>query len=915
MGNLGERGRETSTLGSRAGLRRTLLGLAIGGAATVAACGDDDGVGGGDASSSSQSGSVTSSNTGTGAGGAGGEGGEGGGGLYACGTTAIGDVRGSAIALAPDDHAIVAVNRDVGTVTVMHAEYPNGTPELTKVAELDVGADSEPWQAVIDGCSDRAYVVLRKAQQVVVINDVTTDPSLGPTVSVGSEPTGVALSPNNNRLYVANWVEGTVTVIDPADMSVVESVDLNATLVASGLLGDVDPRPALAHPRAIAVTNDGDDDDTDETIVVTEWFAQRTGPEGANGANADISKKGLLYRFDYGSTTASTLDLPAVTDTGFVDHNGNATGCFPNQVASVTLRDGFAYVTSTCASPKGPVGVFQPASCTTDAQCGAVGGTCNVAAGTCNPNTTDVKTTTHPALTIVDLATTIASTHTLDARFDAPAVDSARMPHLPTDLAFFNGFAYVSAQGTDAVFRVEVDGPSIVSVGSPTNDFINLRRDMADTVIKSPIGVATAHGNDAFAFALAEGSREVIALSLANQAIASAAPGELAIASSAALPAAGSDDERALKGKRFFNTGLGRWSLGGEGWGSCAACHIDGLSDNVTWYFARGPRQSTSLDGSFATDDPDDQRIFNWTAIFDEVADFELNTRGVSGGLGAIVDANNARINLAAQTPPQQGLQGSTEDIADPAGSSPHPHSVLDDWGDIKVYMQRIRSPRKPVGLSQADVDAGRELFTTVAQANCVGCHSGPKWTISTVFYAPGDGPNAATGSGLSLVDWNSALAGFPQAIMPVSATELANGNSRMRFGAPPGAEQLQCILRPVGTFGVSPAAVGVAELRADMSTPAQGALDTGRGYNPPSLLGMQVGAPFFHAGNARTLEELLDDTLFSGHHRSAIATVFTPTDDQKRQLVAFMLSIDEDEAAAPIPAKGSTGGDLCFFP
>ena len=65
-------------------------------------------------------------------------------------------------------------------------------------------------------------------------------------------------------------------------------------------------------------------------------------------------------------------------------------------------------------------------------------------------------------------------------------------------------------------------------------------------------------------------------------------------------------------------------ALAGAGWGSCAACHIDGLTDNVTWYFARGPRQSTSLDGSFDSANGDDQRIFNWTAIFDEVADFDL---------------------------------------------------------------------------------------------------------------------------------------------------------------------------------------------------------------------------------------------------------------------------------------------------
>ncbi len=901
-------------------LRWTGLGLAIGAAAAIGACGDDAGTGGGDTTSSSQTGgqTTTSSTGGTGAtggGGSGGSGGSGGGPGYSCGTTAIGATRGSAVALSPDDRAIVATNRDVGSVSILHADYTDGLPDMQKVVELDLGAESEPWQAVIDGCSDRAYVVLRNDQRVVAIDDVGTDPVLGPSVDVGSEPTAVALSPNNTRLYVANWVDGTVTVIDPSDMSVAGTIDLNATLAATGLLGDVDPRPALAHPRAIAVTNDGDTDDTDETIVVTEWFAQRTGPEGTNGADADTSKKGLVYAFGYDDTSAEAIDLPPVADTGFVDHNGNPTGCFPNQVASVTIKDGFAYVTSTCASPKGPLGVFQPASCTTNAQCGAVGGTCNTAAGTCNPNTTDVKTTTHPALTIVELSTKAATTHVLDARFDAPAVDSARMPHLPTDLSFFNDFAYVSAQGSDAVFRLEIDGAQIVSVGSQVNDFINLRRDATDTVIKSPIGIATTHGSDAFGFALADGTREVIALSFASQAIASPAAGELRITSSADLPTPDSEDDRRLKGKRFFNTGLGRWSLGGEAWGSCAACHIDGLTDNVTWYFARGPRQSTSLDGSFASDDPADQRIFNWTAIFDEVADFELNTRGVSGGLGAIVDASNARINLLAESPPQQGLQGSTEDVADPAGSSAHPHSVLEDWNDIKLYIQSIRSPRRPSNLAQADVDAGRDLFTTVAQGNCVGCHSGSKWTISTVFYTPGDGPNAATGSGLSLTSWNVALNAFPQAIMPVSATELGAGNSRMRFGAPPGAEQLQCILRPVGTFGVGPTAVGVTELRQDMTTPAQGAADTGRGFNPPSLLGTQIGAPFFHAGNARTLEELLDDTLFAGHHRSAIASVFTPTDDQKRQLVAFLLSIDEAEPAAAIPAKGATGGDLCFFP
>src|SRR5947209_7347509 len=85
--------------------------------------------------------------------------------------------------------------------------------------------------------------------------------------------------------------------------------------------------------------------------------------------------------------------------------------------------------------------------------------------------------------------------------------------------------------------------------------------------------------------------------------------------SSPALPAAGSPEDHVLRGKRFSATGTARWSPKGQAWNACQTCHVDGLSDNVTWYFARGPRQSGSLDGSFSKKDGNDQRIFNWTAI------------------------------------------------------------------------------------------------------------------------------------------------------------------------------------------------------------------------------------------------------------------------------------------------------------
>jgi len=118
---------------------------------------------------------------------------------------------------------------------------------------------------------------------------------------------------------------------------------------------------------------------------------------------------------------------------------------------------------------------------------------------------------------------------------------------------------------------------------------------------------------------------------------------------------------------------------------------------------------------------------------------------------------------------------------------------------------------------------------------------------------------------------------------------------------------------------GVSPAAVNVLELRQDMVTGAQGAGGTNAnditaGFNPPSLLGLQVGAPYFHAGNARSLEEVFN-AIFVKHHQSAIAQVFNPSATQVKQLVAFLLSIDGSTTPVAIPTAGANGGDICHYP
>ena len=63
-----------------------------------------------------------------------------------------------------------------------------------------------------------------------------------------------------------------------------------------------------------------------------------------------------------------------------------------------------------------------------------------------------------------------------------------------------------------------------------------------------------------------------------------------------------------------------------------------GVTNGVVWQFPAGPRKSIPLNATFSPKAPDtDQRVLNYSGIFDEVCDFEINIRNVSGGAGLII--------------------------------------------------------------------------------------------------------------------------------------------------------------------------------------------------------------------------------------------------------------------------------------
>ncbi len=864
--------------------------------------------------------------------------------------------RGSTIAISPDDTRVVAANRDAGTVSVFAVDWAETPPSIVKIAEVPVGA--EVSQVAINPNGDFALALSRKDQKLVRIDDLRGTPKAGASVKTGSEPTGLALSPFGDTAWVANWVDGTVLVVKTATMETKTTVDLNAALAASGKLGNVNGRPALAHPRSVAITNNGNNLDDDEQVYVTDFYAHQKAPLEADGSNADVAKVAVVYQISVKDPTqVKLIELPPMADMGFKDHTGGQAGCFPNQLLSIAVQGSFGYVTSICASPKGPVGPFTgPANatcdrdnqcpggvagscvankcttnCTEDAQCGANSGKC--VANVCAGNLANVKTTVAPAVSIIDLGAekTIATVNLareFETFFDAQQIpDDAKrvMPLTTTDIGFVPGTvtAYVVSKGTDALHRVDFnatyEASTIDSVGSPKAPFINLAPAGIDgsRMGRLPTGIAISYklhtqgSTQRYGFVYSEATRTVSLVDLEMQDLAGRAEGTPVVVSSSERPTDPAAASR-IEGERLFSTGLGRWSMKGQGWAACESCHVDGLSDNITWFFPRGARQPNSLDGLFNSKDPSDMRIQNWTAIQDELADHEMGAiRGTMGGVGAIVKdvSSTAASRIAIDKLGHAGLTGSSAAAADPANPGKMTDAcAVDDWSQVVEYVKAIRSPRAPSNLDAAKVAAGRDLFQ---QGNCQGCHGGGKWTTSRVFYTP-DATNAVNNA-LKSKSWSDAVsaAGFPASLLPAASAK----NMRYNGAAGGDFDQLVCALRPVGTFGAAEKDVGVAELRKDMKTASQGDEAEGKGFNVPSLLSSSVGAPYLHAGQVRTLEALFDSPFDT--HREALKSGFLAKDSPNRDanveaLVQFLLSIDEDTETLAEPPLGPNGGSFC---
>jgi YVTN family beta-propeller protein len=773
--------------------------------------------------------------------GCGGGGGGGGGGDAAARLT---QSHSTVLALTRDSEFVWSVNPDSDSVTLLEVAGDRNR----KLAEVPVG--DEPRCVAITPDDKKVYVTNAVSGTVSVID--ARSYNVTKTIAVGTEPTGCALTFDGTKLYVANLGSGSVSVIDTGTDAVVRTV-----------------ANAGEKPRAIAVAEVGGK----TKVYVTQFLAQLVDDARSTDQKEgrDDGREGRVTVID-GTTDSvvKTIKLAAKA-TGF-QSDGSTLGkvvfdaanpatkvntlAFPNQLESIVVRGDRAYLPNTASSPDGPV---------------------------------KFNVNVQAFVSVIDIAAdqeVVAETFNMNKGVQFEAVGKRLFPTNPSALAFkrgggFEGF--VLSRATDRLVRLALDANNRPTINAPlaAGDAGNVVRievgvDVGAARNSSPEGVVI-NKDDTRAYVMNLVSRDVSVIDISGNdpskykeiaRIASTAPPTDALAL------------QVLRGKELFNTSIGpegtndnarkpAGRMSDFGWGSCYGCHPRGLTDGVTWMFGDGPRQTVSMESTVAHPQLPvmnvnvnanfapllpafHQRALNWSAVRDEIQDFELNIRNVSGGQGliALKDPFGER---GAVDPCVFNLRFTVNAACTDATREAATATTTGRDADLDALAAYIafgiRAPVTPTQATEPDIVAGRALF---GAANCQGCHGGANWTASTLDFTP-----------------------------PPAATEITAG-------------QLNRFLCKVGTFDAAQAnelkGGGVAgQANTDG---ANGVL----GFNIPSLLSVFAGGPFLHSGAARTL----DDVLANVQHRSlGTQGVDTLTNAADRAKVAkFVASID---AGTPI--------------
>jgi YVTN family beta-propeller protein len=803
--------------------------------------------------------------------------------------------RSSSIALTGDDNRAVVVNRQKASVSVIRVRNADGTDASQLLAEISVG--KEPRFVAISPDDSRAYVTNAFDGTLSIIDLTANTPvAVGAAINVGVEPRGIAITPNGSYAFIAENTVGEVAVVRLPNYDVVASVHVGG------------------NPYAIAISNDGDKSDTDERVFVTQLFGEvidTARPDGFDdakqgvvssfkvseaivnaGTGATVTRlllKPLASGFNADRRNFCPLTRDALEVAGTVKYfNSGPLGNNGTGAAQLAKQTFCPDVASANIDPVGPIGrVAQkvyPNMLFGALLRGPLLYVPNVGAQPEPPVT--FNSNVQALMGVLSTVTNAETPFSVNLNGYVPRETTPASPTTSLDKLFLNDIVAVDADKAGKNFLVVSRGGNYViraSVGVDgkliTIDANNQARRFQTGNL--PSGVVMARTGKR-AYVNNELNTSMSALNLDDNTVIARD------IESSAPPAPGTQAHRNLVGKLAFFTALGipdkldntgdgqfdvalrdinplanRGKASNNAWSSCASCHDDGHSDNVTWIFETGPRQTIPLEGTFARNNLNDQRILNWSAVRGSNTDFNNNARGIQGGTGFATNVDGVdKTLLVFNHGPTKGISDSLD--------------AMSEW------VATVRAPKMPAIAANIEAN-GRATFLTF----CAGCHGGTKWTKSRTKGLYQDNPllladpvgPAFFNGGAPKADAGVNLAG-PQV---VSVTRDVRGTLK--------------ILDSVGTFNpASPIEIRGAAAVDGQTT--QGFLPFGlTGFNSPSLLGVAYSGPYFHDGSAHTLEDVAARHLI-GAPAATISNTLSP--GELADLLAFVRSIDDETPTLP---------------
>jgi YVTN family beta-propeller protein len=819
-------------------------------------------------------------------------------------------LNSSPIALSADQRLVWVVNPRDDTVSVLR------TDNNTVIATIATG--DEPRSVALDPNNKFAFVANAVGGTVTVIRILNASfanftATRDRTLVTGAEPWDIVISPDGLRVFVANSGQDTVTVINALTRTIIGQID-----IGNSLCNDPD-RSRHFQPRGLAVLL------TNTQLYVTR-FLSFTKTAGGGRQGIDTGKEGAVCRIAIntasnviGGYVPAQLIKFAPRPSGFaVDSNGDGvadpTIAYPNQMQNLVIRGNRGFMPNIAASPTSPlifnnstqafvtvmnnIGIGVPAD----------GGSFNLHLGARNPE---------PGKKRLFFANPWAIAFTTQAGV---------------------GNAYVVSAGSDLLVKLNVNAADVVSftVDADTTRYIDLN-DPANPATsgakagKNPVGIVIlANGTRAYVANHVSGNVSVV--DLTTDAV-------IKTVQTALIPPAGSLDERVNVGAEMFFSTRGHFNrpagttvstderLSSEGWQGCASCHFNGWTDGVIWQFASGPRKSVNLAGSFNPRKRSEVKIFNYSGIFDgEVEDFEANIRNISGpgGLAAQVpcqipppatsnfdpdhglligdngDENSPPCVINQFTKPNANRAQMT---VNPVGATPAIPALtaLKQWVQLAVRVPNgpLNSTEIAGGVPLAEINAGRALFGQ----QCAGCHGGGLWSASVKdFVSPPANAEIACEVNLGA----AAPPGSACTTAPIIGDPVNNVQYLDRFLKDVGSFNLGVpgqgnpIGNNVGATEKAAAALvaGVSQAQKDALGIDYNGDGKGVGFNPQSLLGVNMVQPYMHNGACESLACVVDDL----EHRTGngALTDFLNTAAKRAQVVQFLESIDRQSTPFP---------------